>query len=234
MLVAGATVGVAAVHHLIDPLVQQGGGLVVGHAAGDGGHHPLRVVFGGKAAGDDGAVRAARYHHVLAAAGAAAGGGGFLADAVAGVHLTEMIQVVASIGGGALVVVTVLAVHFQVGFYPTFNIRIGVGGVAAVAGHVPVRQSLNVGGHAIADLQFRGAAEDAHIGPVLKLVDTREASLAGVAHEGGFRFVGTVQVARLGTDRGAAASLVVVAVAGDALVGVGYGVAVGAASEQGT
>ena len=86
------------------------------------------------------------------AAGAAAGGGGFLADAIAGVHFTEMIQVVARVGGGALVVVTVLAVHFQVGFDPTFNIRIGVGGVAAVAGHVPVRQSLDVGGHAIADL----------------------------------------------------------------------------------
>lgn len=97
------------------------------------GAHPLRVVFGGQAAGNDGAVRAARDHHMLATTGAAAGGGGFLADAVAGVHLTEMIQVVASVGGGALVVVTVLAVHFQVGFYPAFNIRIGVGGGTAVA-----------------------------------------------------------------------------------------------------
>ena len=171
---------------------------------------------------------------MLATAGAAAGGGGFLADAVAGVHFTEMIQVVTRVGGGALVVVTVLAVHFQIGFDPTFNIRIGVGGVAAVAGHVPVRQALDVGGHAVANLQLRGATEDAHVSPVLQLVEAREAGLTGVTHEGGFRFVGTVQVARLGTDRGAAAGLVVVAMTGNALVGVGHGVAVSAAGEQGT
>ena len=74
----------------------------MGHAAGDGGHHPLRVVFRGQTAGNDGAVRAARYHHMLAATGAAAGGGGFLADAVAGVHFTEMVQVVASVEAAPL------------------------------------------------------------------------------------------------------------------------------------
>src|SRR5690554_5732527 len=234
---AGATAGfavfVVGVDHVGDPAVEEFDSFGVAYALGDGRHFALRVVGVFHAAGDDGLVRAAGHHHVLSAAGAAAGGGGLLADAIAGVDLAVVVQVVAGVGGRALVVVTMLAVYFQVGPQAGFHVGIGAGGGTAVARYAPVRQALDVGGDAAAIyLQGRHVGQDALILPVLELVHLRKTALPFGAHEAGFRNVGTVQVAGFRADGRGARFKVVIGMAGDALVLVGNGVAVGGAGQQ--
>ena len=123
LVAAAIGVGVAAIDHIIDPLIQQNTGFAVCHAAGDGRHHPLRVVFCGEPTGNDGGAGITGYQYMLTSTGTTAGGSGFLAYAVAGIYITEVIQVVTGIGGGALVVMAVLAIHLQIGSDPALDIR---------------------------------------------------------------------------------------------------------------
>src|SRR5690554_6424657 len=230
---AGFAVFVVGIDNIGDPAVEEFDSFGVAYALSDGRHFALRVVGVFHAAGDDGLVRAARHHYVLSAAGAAAGGGGLLADAIAGVDLAVVVQVVAGVGGRALVVVAMLAVYFQVGPQAGFHVGIGAGGGTAVARYVPVRQALDVGGDAAAIyLQGRHVGQDALILPVLELVHLRKTALPFGAHEAGFRNVGTVQVAGFRADGRGAHFQVVIGMAGDALVLVGNGVAVGGAGQQ--
>src|SRR5690554_6245034 len=112
---AGFGVVVTGIDDLADPVVQQFDGLGVADAFGDGRHFALGVAGVFHSAGDDGAPWITWYDDMLPAAGAAAGSGGFLTDAVAGVDLAVVVQVIAGIRGRAFVVVAMLAVHFQVG-----------------------------------------------------------------------------------------------------------------------
>ena len=146
-----------------------------------------------------------------------------LADPVDAVDRPCPIDVEAGIRGLTLAVMAMGAVNLDVGPGPSLDVLVGASWMPGVTRHIEDRQMLHVGrnhGRGVDTEIIRAIGHEAVLTPIGDLVGTVDRMLLLARGQRRIGPVGPVEIARLRPDRGSPGLDVVVAVTGNALVGV--------------